>query len=275
MPKRYINLKKMTRGLAFFNVSCIKLRLPSYELNDFANTPRPAHGLLYIACETAIFKVVGGDSYTFHRGNLIYLPMGIKYTVLFTGETDADFTCTQVYYHLLDKQGNEYYINDAPLCLLEHTPDKIIGNILDMAYETVNSVYPTFRINKLFLEMMETISNKLWLPEISHSGNKVMPAIYYLSRHFNDEIPIPKLATLCMMSESAFRRAFTEATGQTPALYKSQIKIDKARELIRMDPTISTSTLVEELGFSDASYFYKTFERITGITVKEYRKSIK
>ena len=265
----------MTRGLAFYNVSCIKLRLPSYELYDFADTPRVAHGLLYIACETAVFKVVGGKEHTFYRGNLVYLPMDIKYTALFTGETTADFTCMQVYYHLLDKQGNEYYIDDAPLCLLEHTPDKIVGNIMDMAYETVHSVYPTFRINKLFLEMMETISNKLWLPDISHSGNKVMPAIYYLSRHFNSDVPINKLATLCMMSESSFRRAFKEATGQTPALYKTQIKINKARELMRLDPTISTVTLAEELGFSDASYFYKTFEKIAGITVKEYRKSIK
>ncbi len=275
MEKRYVNLKTMTRGLAFFNVSCIKQQIPEIELSEFAGKPRKAHGLLFIACKTAVFNTKSGASYTFKRGNLIYLPKGMNYTAFLSGESVSNFTSLQLYYHLLDKSGNEYYLADHPICLLENTPDSIIGNMLDMAYETVNSEYPTFRINKLFFEMMGTISKLMWLPDISESGNKVMPAIYYLSRHLRDEISVPYLAKLCMMSESSFRIAFKAATGHTPAIYKSILKISKARELIRMEPTISTATLVEQLGFSDSSYFYKTFEKLTGMTTKEFRKSIK
>ncbi|MBE6640351.1 MAG: helix-turn-helix transcriptional regulator [Ruminococcaceae bacterium] len=275
MAKMYVNLKTMTRGLAFFNVSCIKQNIPEIELREFTNKPRQAHGILYIACKTAVFTTEDGLRHTFKRGNLVYLPKGLKYTAFLSGGSLSDFTSLQLYYHLLDKRGNDYYISDQPTCLTENTPDTIIGNLIDMAYETVNSEYPTFTINKLFFEMMETVAKLMWLPDISESGNKVIPAIYYLSLHLNDDIPVPYLAKLCMMSESSFRREFEAATGKSPALYKSTLKISKAKELIRMDPTISTATLVEELGFSDASYFYKTFERITGMSLKEYRKSVK
>ena len=78
-----------------------------------------------------------------------------------------------------------------------------------------------------------------------------------------------------MMSETAFRRAFLETTGFSPAQYKVHLRIKKAKELIRYSPDISTDMLVEELGFTDSSYFYKTFEKVSGETLKQYRKRYK
>ncbi len=76
-------------------------------------------------------------------------------------------------------------------------------------------------------------------------------------------------------SETAFRRALLETTGFSPAQYKVQLRIKKAKELIRYSPDISTDMLVEELGFTDSSYFYKVFEKVSGETLKQYRKKYK
>ena len=176
----------------------------------------------------------------------------------------------------MNEQGDEYYISDVPTILLEKTPDSIIKNILDIADASVNLVYPTFPIAKAFAEMLETVSKQMWLPDIKNdSSKKVFPAIYYLDKHLNDEISISSLAKMCMMSETAFRRAFTETTGFSPVQYKIQLRIKKAKELIRYSPDISTDMLVEELGFTDSSYFYKMFEKVSGETLKQYRKRYK
>lgn len=272
MAKKYYSLQRMTRGLAFFYVT----GFIKYEMRDFLTAPRKSHCFIYVSCERIVFTLDGGKEYEFKKGSFLYLPLGIRYCAKAYGVEKDGYACLLVSFRLMNEQNDEYYISDDPTLLLERTPDSIIKNMLDIADASVNLVYPTFPIAKTFAEMLETVSKQLWLPDIKkESSNKVLPAIYYLDKHLKDEIPVSSLAKMCMMSETAFRRAFSEATGVPPAQYKLHLRIKKAKELIRYFPDISTDMLVEELGFTDSSYFYKVFEKVSGETLKQYRKKYK
>lgn len=272
MAKKYYSLQKMTRGLAFFYVT----GFVQYEMRDFSAAPRKSHCFIYVSCERIVLTLEGGNEYEFKKGSFLYLPLGIRYTVRAYGVEKDGYACLLVSFRLTNEQGDEYYISDDPTVLLEKTPESIIKNMLDIADASVNLVYPTFPIAKSFAEMLETVSKQMWLPDIKKDGsNKVFPAIYYLDKHLKDEISVSSLAKMCMMSETAFRRAFLETTGFSPAQYKVQLRIKKAKELIRYSPDISTDMLVEELGFTDSSYFYKVFEKVSGETLKQYRKRYK
>lgn len=271
MAKKYYSLQKMTRGLAFFHVT----GFVKYEMRDFSVSPRKSHCFIYVSCERITLTCESGE-YEFKKGSFLYLPLGIRYSAKAYGIEKGGYACLLVSFKLCNKQGDEYYISDYPTLLLEKTPESIIKNMLDIADASVNLVYPTFPIAKSFAEMLETVSKQMWLPDIkSDNSNKVFPAIYYLDKHLKDEISVSALAKMCMMSETAFRRAFLETTGFSPAQYKVQLRIKKAKELIRYSPDISTDMLVEELGFTDSSYFYKVFEKISGETLKQYRKRYK
>ncbi len=272
MAKKYYSLQRMTRGLAFFYVT----GFIQYEMHDFSVSPRKNHCFIYVSCERIVLTLEDGKEYGFKKGSFLYLPLGIRYTAKAFGVEKDGYVCLLVSFKLLNEQGDEYYISDNPTVLLEKTPENIIKNMLDIADASVNLVYPTFPIAKSFAEMLETVSKQMWLPDIKNDGSKkVFPAIYYLDKHLKDDIPIASLAKMCMMSETAFRRAFLEATGFSPAHYKIQLRIKKAKELIHYSPDISTDTLVEELGFTDSSYFYKVFEKVSGETLKQYRKKYK
>lgn len=272
MAKKYYSLKTMTRGLCFFYITGHMQTFDAREHRGYAVTPRPNHCFLYVHCDSVRYTVKNGKTYTFKKGNFLYIPKDMLYTVQFFGTEKDSYTDLQVTFRLQNIQGDEYFLADEPICLLGNTPDKVVACMRTIVDATVNLMYPSFPIMKTFGEMLETVANRLWLPEMTeseHSG--VFPAMYYLDKHLADDISVTALAAMCMLNETTFRRAFRAATGMSPVQYKTDLRIRKAKELIRYSPEISTDALVEQLGFHDASYFYKTFTKVAGETVKQYR----
>ena len=243
MGKRYFSLKKMTRALFFYNIGASEQTFKDGEGWNFLPAPRPHHGFLYVACDRVEIKYIDGKTVSFKNGNFIYIPKNLYYSITFYGVEENKYSDLQVVFELRDMDGNEYYLADEPICVLEETPPKVIQNML---------------------------------PEITaEKSSKVFPAICYLDKHLRDNLSVTALAKMCMMNDTAFRREFKTATGKTPVQYKTDIRIKKAKELIRYTPEIPTSALVEQLGFYDASYFYKAFYKTTGETLKEYREKYK
>ena len=57
-----------------------------------------------------------------------------------------------------------------------------------------------------------------------------------------------------------------------PVEYRNSLRIMKAKELLlAANRSYSIENMADMLGFNDASYFIKTFERFTGMTPREYR----
>ncbi len=276
MGKRYFSLKKMTRALFFYNIGASEQTFKDGEGWSFLPAPRPHHGFLYVACDKVEIKYTDGKTVYFKKGNFIYIPKNLYYSITFYGVEKNRYSDLQVVFELRDIDGNEYYLADEAICILDETPDKVIRNMLSIADSTLNLLYPSFPIRREFFAMLDTVSNRLWLPEITaEKSSKVFPAICYLDKHLRDNLSVTALAKMCMLNETTFRREFKAATGKSPVQYKTEIRIKKAKELIRYTPEIPTSALVEQLGFYDASYFYKAFYKTTGETLREYRDKYK
>lgn len=276
MGKRYFSLKKMTRALFFYNIGGSEQTFKEGESWSFLPAPRPHHGFLYIACDYVEIHYTNEKRVRFQKGNFIYIPKNLYYSISFHGVPKNSYSDLQVVFELRDLDGNEYYLADEAICILDETPAKVIQNIRSIADSTINLLYPSFPIRKEFFAMLDTVSNRLWLPEINErKNNKIFPALYYLDKHLRDNVSITALAKMCMLNETTFRREFRAVTGMSPVEYKLNIRIKKAMELIKYTPEIPTSQLVEQLGFYDASYFYKSFYKITGKTLKEYRNEYK
>ena len=92
----------------------------------------------------------------------------------------------------------------------------------------------------------------------------------YVEEHYTEELTVEKLAGCVVLSESACLRSFRQFLGITPIQYVKQYRIEKAAELL-----LSTSKKIGEIGadcgFSDTSYFTKTFREIKHCTPREYR----
>lgn len=100
----------------------------------------------------------------------------------------------------------------------------------------------------------------------------VKKTIEYLEENYNINITLDELAGEMNYSPYHFLRIFKSATGMTPFEYLINIKIEKAKYMLR-----HTSLPIEQIsdfcGFSSSSYFAQAFRKKTGVTPTAYKRS--
>ena len=84
-------------------------------------------------------------------------------------------------------------------------------------------------------------------------------------------IDFPHLATELGISYSAFRHRFKQITGLPPGQFQIQIRLNKARHLLRNSPR-SVADIADQLGFESIYYFSRLFKKKTGLSPLAYRK---
>ena len=106
--------------------------------------------------------------------------------------------------------------------------------------------------------------------EAIYSGRKegmmsISKALTYISINYREPIRIEKLAELCNLSETHFRRIFIEYMNMTPLDYVNMIRIQMACELIRKTNR-SMGDIAIKCGYDTISTFNRNFKKITGLT---------
>lgn len=101
-------------------------------------------------------------------------------------------------------------------------------------------------------------------------SDKIKPAIDYIHQEYiNGNIEIARLARLCGISETYFRRIFQKTFGISPIKYINNLKITRAKELISSG-LYTVSEVAELSGFYDECYFSREFKKTVGICPSEY-----
>ena len=78
---------------------------------------------------------------------------------------------------------------------------------------------------------------------------------------------------MCGISKYHFIHLFSACKGCSPSKYKSDLLMQKARELVSISE-IPMGEIAEMLGFEDALYFSKKFKAYYGVSPSQYRKQI-
>ncbi len=109
--------------------------------------------------------------------------------------------------------------------------------------------------------------------ETSYACNKgwsgIARAIQHMNRYCDQNLTLEDYASMCNMSKYHFLRVFKSVTGTTPLEYRSRIRVDLAKELLK-NSNFSISEISESLGYSSLAYFSAAFKKATGISPTEY-----
>lgn len=90
----------------------------------------------------------------------------------------------------------------------------------------------------------------------------------YLKSHAAENVSLAELAAITSLSPFHLLRVFRNQVGVPPHEYQTQIRIIRARRLIRTGHSILDAAL--ETGFFDQSHLSRNFKRIVGITPSQY-----
>ena len=100
--------------------------------------------------------------------------------------------------------------------------------------------------------------------------NKIDKARLIIREKINSPISPEEIAVSLNMSYTWFRRMFRQYTGLAPAQYITQLKIQKARELLSVT-SMPIKEIALELGYESIDYFSTLFKKQTGTTPGQFR----
>ena len=101
----------------------------------------------------------------------------------------------------------------------------------------------------------------------------ISPAEDYIHKNYcNININMQGLADMCGISYSYFKRLFAEKYDMTPVKYITQLKMDKAIELLRINNTWNITQISSMVGYDNVYYFSKVFKDIFGCSPTKYNK---
>lgn len=102
------------------------------------------------------------------------------------------------------------------------------------------------------------------------TAERIKNMLSFIEEHYTEELTVERIAESVSVSGSVCLRCFRQILGTTPIQYVKQFRIEKAAKLL-LTTNMKVKEVGMECGFSDISYFTKTFREIKGCTPKEYQ----
>ncbi len=172
-------------------------------------------------------------------------------------------------------------VNDASLSHLrfyaEDKMSKEISKIMYEMYDIVNKKIPAHELK--VISLVHEIFFHLYLSfkedrkeELVADSNIILlrKIIDYIKNHYSENIKLEDLAKSVYISPSKCTRLFKEYTNESPINYLINYRLEKGAELLRTTD-LPISSIAQEVGFSEQSYFTRMFLKEYQVTPFKYR----
>ena len=93
----------------------------------------------------------------------------------------------------------------------------------------------------------------------------------YIDTHLEGKLQLEDISAVFFVSKTQIFRIFKDSYGVAPMQYFLQKKIELAKQMLS-DNEFRISEIAEQLSFTDAKHFSKTFKKFTGELPKNYRR---
>lgn len=151
------------------------------------------------------------------------------------------------------------------------------SKLLQWLYELANSdeYVRDMQIYGGLVELLTLLMRESWHPGTVRiaSGKKqnLQEIKDYLDTHYREKITLDDLAERFYINKFYLTRVFKEQFGLPVTSYLVQLRITRAKRLLRFtDRTIES--IAQDCGLNDANYFSRLFKKIEGTSPGEYRR---
>ena len=123
---------------------------------------------------------------------------------------------------------------------------------------------------KIILEIEKEWSKRT--PSVANQN--LSDAIDYIHMNFSSgDVSVDKLAKMCNMSDTYFRRLFVAEFGITPLRYINDLRMTQISELLQAN-YCSIEDIAELCGFNNVNYFCVFVKKETGMSPMAYRRKL-
>lgn len=147
-----------------------------------------------------------------------------------------------------------------------------IENVTESLDKTVESL----DIRNVCDMIREVVS--ILVPEKKEAATDSMKAIVqeaaaWIDKHFYEEVTLTTLAEQFHVEHSYFSRVFRQEIGESPVLYITGKRMEKAKQYIQ-EGKKNLTEVAFMVGYDDYTYFSRVFRKSTGVSPREYRSRV-
>ncbi|MDC3412085.1 response regulator [Aquibacillus sp. 3ASR75-11] len=110
--------------------------------------------------------------------------------------------------------------------------------------------------------------------EKSITQSLLQDAVQYIHEHYGNGLTLEATATHVDLSPYYFSKYFKEQMGKTFIDYVTDIRMDKAKKLLRKTH-LSQKEICFEVGYHDPNYFSRAFKKVVGSSPSKYREDVR
>lgn len=133
--------------------------------------------------------------------------------------------------------------------------------------------YSTSSLNLRLCVILIEVAKQVMLGVNSSSRRIVDEASSYMRTHWSDLESVDKLAAHVQCSRATLFKTFKESTGMSPHDYWQRLRVEHAQSKLKSTKQ-SVTQIALDCGFNTSQYFSSVFRKYTGITPRQYRKSV-
>jgi len=138
--------------------------------------------------------------------------------------------------------------------------------------EQIQSSMSFQEMEQLFTTAFSAALNEVRTHRLEMSGTAVETVKRWISANYNQHAELNTLAGMVFLTPSYLSKLFKQETGLTLTDYIIEIRIRKAKHLLKNAPDLKIHEIGNEVGYADPAYFNKLFKRVVGVTPNEYKR---
>jgi AraC-like DNA-binding protein len=121
------------------------------------------------------------------------------------------------------------------------------------------------------LRRMEGLAARAPMAHSLSSAERIAPALEHIASNYAQEVRVERLAGLCNLGATQFRRQFAAETGKSPQRYIIEMRVGMACAMLA-GTSRPISRVAAECGFVTLSSFNRAFRAVTGASPREWRR---
>lgn len=228
---------------------------------DRPKVARSSHGLCFSLSGKTVYDH-NGKTYVSDRNHAVLIPRGATY--MHSCVEEGEFP-------LINFQTTEDFAPKDFIVFEINNPEEYMEEFHEL--ERIALLHPRnghLKAMRILYAILLRL-HKVELAKESRTFHIIRPAVQYLENHFSDPgLTNQILAEQAMISEVYFRRIFKENFGVSPKQYIRDLRILKAKNLLKSNGYSSIAHVAEEIGFTNIYQFSAAFKKATGYTPTEY-----
>lgn len=130
-----------------------------------------------------------------------------------------------------------------------------------------------YGLKEWFVDKISQASRNVAYKKNDKSSGIIKKAVAYIEQNYTTDISLDGVSREVDVTSYYFSRLFKEELGVNFVEYVTNLRVEKAKQLLKMD-SITVKEVCVEVGYSDPNYFSRMFKKHEGISPTEYKERV-